>query len=225
MDSSVYANKAFVTASKKWVNVYVSKDTAHGTEKVNGEERCKLHPSLRCEDHVGLDKAVGGKYFQGTIKTPASVWTDAEGKEIGKEQGAMSAKQLIEKMAEAEKKVGPGLGADEYVFAMERFAAAEKAVADSKDREALDHYAAVTKALEKVAPAKGIVERAKKGFDGVMDRVNLALAAAKELRAAGGKEAKERLTKLAKDFKGYPPGAEAAKELKEMEDEEKARKK
>ena len=70
MDSSVYANKDFVLASKRWVNVYCSKDSGHGTEKVGTVEMCKIHPSLKCADHVACDASASGLFFSGTHRAP-----------------------------------------------------------------------------------------------------------------------------------------------------------
>lgn len=221
MDSSVYANKDFVKASKRWVCVYASKDTGHGTKKVDGKEMCKLHPQLLCEDHVRADGQAGGKFFSGTIRTPATVWCDPEGKEIGKQQGSMSAKQLIEKMAEAEKKVGPGLGSDEYWMAQERNAAGEKLLGEGKLKEALEAFNAVVK-LEKLPGSKPVVERAKAGLARVDEQGRSWLAQATEMKSAGDNvKAKAKLKEIVAALKGSEIAKEAEKMLAEMESAEK----
>lgn len=217
MDSSVYANKEFVKASKRWVCVYGSKDAGHGTEKVDGKEMCKLHPQLLCDDHMKVNGEVSGKFFSGTIKMPATVWCDSDGKEVGKQQGALSAKQLMEKMAEVEKALGPGLGSDEYWYALDRLAAGEKAAGESKLRDALNAFTEVAK-MEKLPGSKTVVDRAKAGLDRVNEMVNALVANAEEIRTAGDLEkAKAKYKEILAQFKGTEIGKKAEKALADME--------
>ena len=217
MDGSVYANKDFVKASKRWVCVYGSKDSGHGTEKVDGKEMCKLHPQLTCDDHMKVDGEVSGKFFSGTIKVPATVWCDSDGKEVGKQQGAMTAKQLTEKMAEVEKALGPGLGSDEYWYALDRVAAGEKSMGDGKLRDALNAFNEVVK-MEKLPGSKTVVDRAKAGLDRVNEMVNAMVASADEIRTAGDLEkAKAKYKEILAQFKGTEIGKKAEKALADME--------
>lgn len=223
MDSSVYANKDFVAASKRWVNVYCSKDSGHGTEKVGTEEMCKLHPTIKCDDHVNCNAAAGGKYFNGTFRAPATVWCMPDGKEIGKQQGGMSAKQVIEKMAEAEKAVGAGLDSDSYQFLLDKLAAGEKAVADGKIKEAVETYVATLKAMGKNPGAKTYTDKAQAALDklveGAKGKIEEANAAkdAKEFA-----KAKELLKSVQVNFKGQPVAKDADKAMAEVAAAEKA---
>lgn len=223
MDSSVYANKEFVAASKRWVNVYCSKDSGHGTEKVGDKEMCKLHPTITCDEHIACNSAAGGKYFQGTFRAPATVWCKPDGTEIGKQQGAMSAKQVIEKMAEAEKVVGPGLDSDSYQFLLDKLAAGEKAAADGKTKEAVETYAGILKAMGKNPGAKAYTDKAQAALDklteGARKKIEDAQAAkdAKEFA-----KARELLKSVQADFKGQPVAKDAEKALAEVAAAEKA---
>ncbi|MBI2923221.1 MAG: hypothetical protein HYY18_19370 [Planctomycetes bacterium] len=221
MDSSVYANKDFIKASKRWVCVYGSKDSGHGTEKVNGAEMCKLHPQLTCDDHMKVNGEVSGKFFTGTIKMPATVWCDSDGKEVGKQQGALSSKQLIEKMAEVEKQLGPGLGSDEYWMAQDRLAAGEKAMGEAKLRDALASFNEVVK-MEKLPGSKAVVDRAKAGLERTNEMVQALVANADEIRSAGDLDrAKEKYKEILAQFRGTEIGKKAEKALAEMEQAEK----
>lgn len=227
MDASVYNQKDFIVASKRWVNVYCNRNTGHGTQKVNGKDACKLFANLTCEEHVACDSgASGGGYFKGSFGTPATVWCDVTGKEIGQNQGGMSAKQLIEKMAEAEKTVGPGLGEDEYLFLHGKMEAGEKAVADGKLRDAVEIYASAIKAMGKVASAKPWVEKIQESLDKLVEGARGRIEEAAKAKDDGdfGK-AKELLRAVSADFKGQPVAKDAEKALVEVLAAEKASKK
>ncbi|NUN49598.1 MAG: hypothetical protein HUU15_12290 [Candidatus Brocadiae bacterium] len=223
MDSSVYANKDFVAASKRWVNVYCSKDSGHGTEKVGDREMCKIHPGITCEDHISCNASAGGKFFQGTFRAPATVWCTPDGKEIGKQQGGMSAKQVIEKMAEAEKVVGPGLDSDSYVYLLEKLAAGEKATADGKVKEAVDLYAGILKAMAKNPAAKSWTEKAQGALDQLVEGAKGRIADAVAAKDAGDfAKAKELLKSVQTEFKGQPVAKDADKAMAEVTAAEKA---
>ena len=226
MDSSVYANKDFVAASKRWVNVYCSKDTMHGTEKVGDEEMCKLHPGIKCEDHVACNLSAGGLYFKGSYGAPATVWCMPDGKQVGKHEGGMAAKQVIEKMAEVEKAVGPGLDLDSYEFLVGKLAAGDKASNDGKQKEAVEAYSAALKTMGKNPAAKPWVEKAQAGLD---RQVELAKGQIEEaIKAKDGGDfakAKELLKAVQVTFKGQPVTKEADKAMAEVTAAEKAAKK
>lgn len=223
MDSSVYANKDFVAASKRWVNVYCSKDSGHGTEKVGDKEMCKLHPGITCEEHIACNASAGGKYFQGTFRAPATVWCKPDGTEIGKVQGGMSAKQVIEKMGEAEKVLGPGLDVDAYDFLLDRLAVGDKAVADEKLKEAVDAYAAAVKTFGKNPAAKTWTDKAQAALDQLVEGARTKIAEAATAKDAGDfAKAKELLKSVQTDFKGQPVAKEADKAMADVSAAEKA---
>jgi len=223
MDSSVYANKDFVAASKRWVNVYCSKDSGHGTEKVGDQEMCKLHPSIKCEDHVACNTSAGGKYFSGTFRAPATVWCMPDGKEIGKVQGGMSAKQLIEKMGEAEKAVGPGLDSDSYEFLVDKLATGDKAATDGKVKDAVDAYGAAMKACGKNPAAKTWTDKAQAAIDKLVEGAKAKIEEATAAKDAGEfAKARELLKSVQADFKGLPVAKDAEKAMADVAAAEKA---
>ena len=223
MDSSVYANKDFVAASRRWVNVYCSKDTTHGTERVNDQEMCKLHPSIKCEDHVSCNSEAGGKYFKGTFGAPATVWCMPDGKEIGQKQGGMASKQVIEKMAEAEKAVGPGIDVELYTLLLEKLGAGDTASNNGKVKEAVEAYSTVLKATGKNPAAKTWADKAQAGLDRQVEmaknRIEDAIKAKDEGEFA---KAKELLKAVQTDFKGHAVAKEADKAMADVSAAEKA---
>ncbi|MCE9584465.1 MAG: thioredoxin family protein [Planctomycetes bacterium] len=218
MDASVYNQKDFIAASKRWVNVYCNRDTGHGTEKVDGKDMCKLVPGIACADHVACDSgASAGGYFKGTFGTPATVWCDVTGKQIGQNQGGMSAKQLIEKMAEAEKAVGVGLGEDEYLFLTGKLSAGEKSVTDGKIHDAVDGYTAAIKAMAKNPAAKPWVEKAQAALDKLVEGAKSRIEDAVKAKDAGDfAKAKEILKSVQTDFKGQPVAKDADKAMADV---------
>ncbi|MCE9583944.1 MAG: hypothetical protein K8T20_15785 [Planctomycetes bacterium] len=223
MDSSVYANKEFVAASKRWVNVYCSKDSGHGTEKVGDVEMCKIHPGIKCEEHVACNASSSGLFFSGTHKAPGTVWCDSTGKMIGKQEGSMSAKQVIEKMAEAEKAVGVGIGLDEYEFFKTKLAAGEKSATDGKVKDAFEAYTAVVK-MSKTPGSKPWVDKAQAALDKIMESGKTRLADAMALKDAKDyANAKAALKQLAVDYKGQPFAKEIDKANAEVLAAEKAK--
>ncbi|MEK7466529.1 MAG: hypothetical protein AAB074_03865 [Planctomycetota bacterium] len=226
MDSSVYANKDFVAASKRWVNVYCSKDSMHGTEKVGDQEMCKLHPGIKCEDHIACNQSAGGLYFKGSFGAPATVWCMPDGKEIGKHQGGMASKQVIEKMAEAEKACGPGLDQDAYDFLLGKTEAGDKAANDGKQKEAVEAYTAIVKTMGKNPAAKSWVEKAQAGLDRQVELAKGQIEEAVKLKDSGDfAKAKEMLKAVQVSFKGQPVAKEADKAMADVTAAEKAAKK
>jgi hypothetical protein len=226
MDSSVYNQKEFIAASRRWVNVYCNKDTGHGTVKIDGKEMCKLCPSITCDDHVKCDQGSGsGAYFNGTIGTPATVWADSSGKKIDSNQGGMSSKQLLEKMAEAEKAQGPGLDEASYAFLTDNLAAGEKATTDGKTKDAIDAYTGIVKQMGKNPAAKTWVEKAQSALDKLVEGAKARIEEAAKAKDGGDfAKAKELLKAVQTEFKGQPVAKDADKAMAEVVAAEKARK-
>jgi thioredoxin-related protein len=226
MDSSVFNQKDFIAASRRWVCVYCNKDTGHGTVKVDGKDMCKICPSITCEEHVKCDQDSGsGKYFNGTIGTPATVWADQTGKKIGDNQGGMSSKQLLEKLAEAEKQVGPGLDEDAYSMLQDKLAAGEKAAADGNVKDAVEAYASAVKSMAKNAAAKTWVDKAQAALDKLAEAAKKKIEEATAAKDAGDfAKARELLKAVLADFKGQPVAKEAEKAMADVAAAEKAKK-
>jgi hypothetical protein len=216
MDGSVYPNKDFVKSSKTWVSIYCNKETEHGTKKVGDTEMCALIPGITCEEHVKAHQELASKFFQGTILNPHHIWCDVEGKEIGREKGSMAAKLLIEKMAEASKKVGPGLGADEFVYAKGEIAEGDKLASEKKYQEAIKSYAAVVK-MQKAPGAKAVADEAQNGLNRLNEIGRIDYDKASEIVSAKDwARAKELLKGVMSGFKGLPIAKDAEKKYAEV---------
>ncbi|KAF0245596.1 MAG: hypothetical protein FD180_1464 [Planctomycetota bacterium] len=223
MDGSVYPNKDFVGSSKKWVSIYCNKETTHGTKKVGDKEMCSIIPSITCEEHVQAYQELNGKFFKGSILMPHHIWGDVEGNEIGREKGAMATKLLTDKMAEAAKKVGPGLGADEYTFMGDQIAAGDKAASDGKIAEAIKAYNTVVK-QEKAPGAKTMAGRAQDGLNRLNESGKALLEQATEAAAASDfPRAKEGLKKVIAQYKGLPVCKQAEQAMADIVEKEKNR--
>lgn len=223
MDTSVYANKELVAASKRWVNVYCNRDSGHGKQRVGEREMCKRHPEITCEEHIECNSIASGKYFQGAFRMPATVWCKSDGTEIGKVEGGLSAKQVIEKMRWAETIVGPGLDTDAYDFLLDRLAVGEKAAADGRTKDAVDAYAAAVKTYGKHPAAKKWTDEAQAALDQLAGVARRKIADAATAKDAGDfAKARDLLASVQTDFKGQPVVKEADKAMAEVVAAEKA---
>ena len=128
MDSSVYANKEFVKASKRWVCVYGSNDTGHGTAAVDGKEMCKLHPQITCEEHVKVDADASGKFFSGDDRDAGDGLV-----RLRREGSRQAGRRDVGEAVDGEdggggEEAGARPGSDEYWYALDRIAAGEKSM-------------------------------------------------------------------------------------------------
>jgi hypothetical protein len=209
----------FANVSKGWVNVYANEQTEHGTVKSGETETCKLFPGMPCQQHVLNWGQATKAFFKGTFTPPGVLWCDADGKELGRHEGAWPKKELFDAMKEAIKKQGPGLGADEYDFAVDQMAEGDAFAADPKSLpKALTAYLQAVRKIEKISGAKKVLEKAKKGYAGLEARVRIQIDKYREYITGGAyADAVKGLTPIARDYKGHAVGAEADKALKEAE--------
>ncbi len=198
MDGSVYPDKDVIKASRNTVMLYASKESTHGEgEKQQGKEKvtsCNAEFGIRCEQHVELFQQTSQLFFDGTIRMPTHILLMPDGTEIKRHIGAMNSKEFIAFMNEGIKKVGAGLGRDEYLFAKGRLETGDKAL------EAGDLKAAA-KAADEIKKNKAFknhpawIEKA----DALLGRVNDAGAErvkkAAESAAAGNVEEAKKILK------------------------------
>ena len=108
MSETTFTDPKVIEASKNFVNVIAHRETGHGDREVTvGKEKIKLcneYYDIPCSVHTKGD-AVVGKFFQGGLGTPSTVFADPSGKELFKVTGSMSSGELIKKMNEASGKV------------------------------------------------------------------------------------------------------------------------
>ena len=220
MDRTVYPSEHVVSASKKCVSVYLSVRGTHGMKKEDGKETCSLVPGMTCLEHEANWTELRAKYFPGGGK-PEHVFCDPEGKEIARLSSAPS-KLFADRILDAAKKVGPGLGTDEYLFMIDRLAAGAKAVADGKTAEAVKAYGAAAK-MSKQPGAKVLADRAQAELDKLNASGKAALdkamekVAAKEWAAASAS-----LKEVVEQYKGLPVEKDAGKALADATRQEKA---
>jgi len=214
MDSPVYPNKDFVAASKKWVSIYCNKESEHGSKKVGlDKELCAIIAGITCDEHTKNFAELSGKFFKGTIMNPTHIWCDPDGNEIGRQVGAMPTKGLVEKMGEALKKVGPGLGGDEYAYMNDKIAEGQKASEENKPKDAIAAWTAVTK-MSKNPGAKNVVARAQAGLDKLNEYGKDQVAKAKDLATGGDVEGARKLLKeIYSGYKGLDCAKDAEKEI------------
>src|SRR5262245_58113397 len=128
MSESTFTDPKVIAASKNFVNVIAHRETGHGDHEVMvGKEKIKLcneYYDIPCSVHTKGDSAVG-KFFQGGLGTPSTVFADPSGKEISKVTGSMGAGELVKKMNEALGKVSGDK------IPLDQWQAAHKLAADS----------------------------------------------------------------------------------------------
>ncbi len=210
MAESSYTNKNVIEASRNFVNVVAHEEVGHGsTEVLIGREKVKLcneYHTISCEVHVKARSAVG-KFFQGTIGLPATVFAEPGGKELTKKTGSMGAGELVKAMNSALAEVkGEKIPLALWNQAQQTVAAGQAAMEKKDFRKAVLAYTALSKM--KGRTFKDITEEylakvVAAGEDEIKEAAALPEAAAK----------KKALQKIADDFKGTEISEKAKKEL------------
>lgn len=216
MTSSVYPNKDVIAASKQVVNIFCNKESEHGTKKYGTEEWCADNYGLKCEDHVKNHPEKSAKHFpKGTIPNPTTILLTPDGEtEMWRKTGKAEGKELCDAIKEAVKKVGPGVGRDEYKFMNEKLSAAETAFGENKVKDGIEACNAMIKAFGKNPAAKPMIEKAQKKLDTANEYGRDQIAKAKELAAGGDVEgAKTILKDIYANYKGLDCSKEAEKEM------------
>jgi len=211
MSDSTFTDPKVIELSRNFVNVIAHSETAHGDrDAVVGKEKTKLcneYGNIPCSVHTkGWSTAVG-KFINGTFGTPTTIFADPKGKEIGKAEGGLSAKDLISKMNDALAKV-PG---DHIPTTL--WQTARRLVADSDGWLAKNEPKKATECLVKLGKIKGAPIKAI--ADEAVERANEAGRKALQAALALGadEEKKKALKKVIDDYKPLEVSVEAKKEL------------
>ena len=211
MSDSTFTDPKVIELSRNFVNVIAHSETAHGDrDAMVGREKTKLcneYGSIPCSVHTkGWSTAVG-KFIQGTFGTPTTIFADPKGKEIGKSEGGLSAKELMNKMNDALTKV-PG----DHIHAT-LWQAARRLVSDSDAWLAKGEPKKAAECLVKLGKMKGapIKEMADEAAGRANEAGRKALQAALALGA--DEEKKKALRKVIDDYKPLEVSTEAKKEL------------
>jgi hypothetical protein len=211
MSDSTFTDPKVIEMSRNFVNVIAHSETAHGDrEALVGREKTKLcneYGNIPCSVHTkGWSTAVG-KFIQGTFMTPTTIFADTKGKEIGKAEGGLSAKELLAKMTDALAKV-PG----DHIHATV-WQTARRLVTDSDAWLAKGEPKKAAECLVKLGRMKGAPIKAI--ADEAAERANEAGRKALQTALALGadEEKKKALRKVVDDYKPLDVSAEAKKEL------------
>lgn len=217
LEKSVLGSSDVIFASKKWIAVYCNQDPGQPTKKMGDKVVSAVTPGLTEEDHIAAWKELAPKFFKGVeVTTPAVVWCDPEGEEKGRIAGKVTASELLSKVGETSKKIGPGLDGDEYVEAMEHLKTGDDATAGNKFEDAVREFGEVAK-LEKTPGAKGVVQMSKERLNGVNDVGKTFYTRAMDCATGGDNvQAKSRLKEIMTRFDGLPVAKDAKKSYDEL---------
>ena len=213
MSETTFTDPKVIEASKNFVNIIAHRETGHGDHEVTvGKEKIKLcneYYDIPCSVHTKGD-AVVGKFFQGGLGTPSTVFADPSGKEISKVTGSMSAGELVKKMNEALTKVS----GEKVHFA--QWQAANKFATDSEAFLAKGDIKKAVDAVVKLGKMKGAAFKTlgEEATTKVEDAGRKALTEALALENV--EEKKKALKKIVDDYKPLAVSNEAKKELDKL---------
>jgi len=91
MSETTFTDPKVIEASKNFVNIIAHRETTTATAKSRREGKIKLcneYYNIPCSVHTKGESVVG-KFFQGSLGTPSTVFADPSGKEISKVTGSM----------------------------------------------------------------------------------------------------------------------------------------
>ena len=218
MESSTYPDKKYIESSRMWVNVAAHSEKTHEVDAMIAGKRvtvCSAYWNIPCSAHSACYSASG--QFEGIKGLPTTVYTDADGKEIGRAVGGKSASELVKMQKDYLEKIpGEKIPADEWNASKVFLEQAGSALAASEWKKAVEGYTKVSKMPRKVLKDKGAEGLAKlneKGMELVAD--------AKGKIETEKEEAKKILKLVAADFKPLACSKEALAALKEIPADEK----
>ncbi|MEK7468541.1 MAG: hypothetical protein AAB074_14110 [Planctomycetota bacterium] len=212
LEKSVLTGKEFIAASKKWVTVYCNRDEGQPEKKEGDKSFSTLTPGITVDQHKAAWKELSARFYKtDDANAPSVVWCNPEGEEFGRLEGAVTSRDLVAKMGEAVKKLGPGLEAGDYVDAISHLAAADSASQAKKTGEAVREYSEVLK-MQKKPGAGGVVSRAQAGMDRLNNSGRVVMEQANECTAAEDFARAEKLLKeILDNYRGLPIAKEAEK--------------
>jgi hypothetical protein len=214
LEKNLLTGKEFTGAAKKWVTVYCNKDDGQPEkkEKEGDVAYSTLTPGITVEQHKAAWKDLSARLYKSDDATaPSVVWCGPDGEELGRLEGTIGSHDLVTKIAEATKKIGPGLEAGDYVDAIGHLAAAQVAAKDKKTAEEIREYMAVM-TLQKKPGSKGVVARAQAGLDRVNAAGKAQLGQANEcISAEDYARAQTILKEIIETYRGLPVSKECEK--------------
>ena len=218
MESSTYPNKAYIESSRMWVNVAAHQEKTHEVDAVIGGKKvtvCTAYWNIPCEAHAKCYGASGK--FEGITGLPTTVYTDPDGKEIGRTVGGKGASELIKMQKDLLEKIpGDKISVDVWNQVKKLMADGDSAFAKGEWKEAIKDYTIVSKQREKTLKEKGAEALSK-----VNEKGREFIAEAKGKIETEKEEAKKILKMVAADFKPLDCSKEATNALKEIPADEK----
>lgn len=218
MEASTYPDKKYIESSRMWVNVAAHSEKTHQVDAMIAGKRvtvCSAYWNIPCEAHSKCYSASG--MFEGIKGLPTTVYTDADGKEIGRAVGGKSASELIKMQKDLLEKIpGEKISADEWSAAKKLIEDADSDFAKSDWKKAVEGYTRVSKMARKVLKDKGAEGLAK------LDEKGKELITEAKGKVETDKEAARKILKMViNDFKGLSCVKEATAALKEIPADEK----
>jgi len=218
MEASTYPDKKYIESSRMWVNVAAHSEKTHQVDAMIAGKRvtvCSAYWNIPCEAHSKCYSASG--MFEGIKGLPTTVYTDADGKEIGRAVGGKSASELIKMQKDLLEKIpGEKISADEWSAAKKLIEDADSDFAKSDWKKAVEGYTRVSKMARKVLKDKGAEGLAK------LDEKGKELITEAKGKIETDKEAARKILKMViNDFKGLSCVKEATAALKEIPADEK----
>ena len=217
MESSTLPDAQVIAATTDMVGVASHIDNDHGTIEVveNGRKvtRCKIYPSITCEDHVRTAE-VGKLCLKGRFAAPVSLWCDPAGKELFREYGFRQPEVFQEDLKKALGKVsGKRISKAEYDQQAQPLEEAETALKSGKYKAAIESFTAATQGkIEGIRKsAEASLANLKSTAASMLDRGRRALESGKPDRA------KEILAYIADEFGALEAGREASELLKKID--------
>ena len=223
MRAVVLENPKFVSAFSEWAVCVVAHVSGRGKGHQPVEvydrktkqkvKRCPHYPTISCEDHTRVYQDTRGKFQFRYV--PSSFICNAKGEIIISNDGLKSVKidDYINKLREAQKRMGPGLPASKYRKVRQDLEKAEKYAQSEKFRKAISIY-------KKLQGSKKYPEtlrnRMEKKLEELNERGLKLVEEAREKASSDPKEAKKLLKKVKKEFRGLEAYEKAKEALKEM---------
>src|SRR5262245_36077622 len=218
MESSTYPDKKYIEASRMWVNVAAHSEKTHEVEAIVGGKKvtvCSAYWNIPCEAHSKCYGASGK--FENIKGLPTTVYTDSDGKEIGRAVGGKGASELIKMQKDLLEKIpGDKINVDTWNQVKKLMTDGDSAFAKGEWKDAIKDYTLVTKQQPKTLKDKGAEALAK-----VNEKGREFITTAKGKIETEKEEAKKILKMVVADFKGCECSKEAATALKEIPADEK----
>ena len=218
MESSTYPNKKYIESSRMWVNVAAHSEKSHMVDAMIGGKKvtvCSAYWNIPCSAHSACYSASGN--FPGITGLPTTVFTDPDGKEIGREIGGKSASELAKMQDKLLEKIpGDKISAPEWTLVKKQLTDAEAHIEKSEWKKAVELYTKISK-----NPKKSLKEMATDGLAKLESRGQEFVAEAKGKVETEKEEAKKILKMVSNDFKPLQCSKDALAALKEIPADEK----